>query len=72
MSPRGKDISVRGFISKTGVPLYFDDDGNYRPEGPKTTSAQSNKNSEDTVCDTSMHPLYFITANVKIMHVTSV
>ena len=67
MSPRGSDITVRAFISKTGVPIYFDLEGNYRPEGP---SRQSNSSGEDG--DSEMQPLYFITANVKLMKVTSV
>ncbi|WAR31713.1 hypothetical protein MAR_034362 [Mya arenaria] len=66
MSPRGSDITVRAFISKTGVPIYFDSEGNYRPEGPPR---QSNSSVES---EGEMQPLYFITANVKLMKVTSV
>ncbi|KAL4219343.1 hypothetical protein ACF0H5_021923 [Mactra antiquata] len=70
MSPRGNDISVRAFISKTGVPIYFDDEGNYRPEGPPTPRGAPVSSTEDAV--SSLHPLYFITANVRVMKVTSV
>ncbi|XP_052250933.1 uncharacterized protein LOC127858085 [Dreissena polymorpha] len=66
MSPRGSDVSVRAFISKTGVPIYFDSNGNYRPEGP-TRASNSNTDS-----DSELHPLYFIMSNVKLMKVTSV
>ena len=71
MSPRGNDGTLRAFISKTGIPLYFDNEGNFRPEGP---SREHNKSSDsaNTDTDTSLHPLYFITANVHTLRVTSV
>lgn len=71
MTTRGEDASVKGFISKTGVALYFDDEGNYRPEGPHVDETQDDF---DTVSDTgtSLQPLYFITANVQTLRVTSV
>lgn len=68
MCPRGDDISLRAFISKTGVPLYFDEEGNYRPEGPPTP--RGGQPTEDAV--SRLHPLYFITSNVKVLRVTSV
>lgn len=66
MSTRGKDVSVRAFISKTGVPIYFDTEGNYRPEGP------SRDLNSDAESDSELHPLYFITSNVKVLKVTQV
>lgn len=70
MCPRGDNISVRAFISKTGVALYFDDEGNYRPEGPPTPRGGPGASMEDAV--SRLHPLYFITSNVKVLRVTSV
>lgn len=69
MVSRGNDNTLKAFISKTGVPIYFDDEGNYRPEGPPQKRANSTE-SDNT--DTSLHPLYFITANVHFLRVTSV
>lgn len=68
MTPRGDDNKLRAFISKTGVPIYFDKDGNFRPEGPQT----QDENSTQSDPDTSLHPVYFITANVRTLRVTSV
>lgn len=68
MTTRGNDNTLRAFISKTGVPIYFDKDGNFRPEGPQ----KENSNSSESDMDTSLHPLYFITANVHTLRVTSV
>ena len=73
MTTRGNDNTLRAFISKTGVPIYFDEDGNFRPEGPQnneTNSSSSQSDSSET--DTSLHPLYFITANVHTLRITSV
>lgn len=70
MCPRGDNIAVRAFISKTGVPIYFDDEGNYRPEGPPTPRGATQTSQEDAM--SKLHPLYFITSNVKVMKVTSV
>ena len=71
MSPRGNDGTLRAFISKTGIPIYFDKEGNYRPEGPQTCDNNSTE-SDNMDKDTSLHPLYFITANVRTLRVTSV
>lgn len=61
MISRGKDITLKALISKTGIPLYFDVAGNYRPEGPPSDTEE-----------TALHPLYFIIANVKMLKVSSV
>ena len=65
MHPKGDDNSVLAFISKTGVPLYFDDEGNFRPEGPKSLTNNS-------AVDTKLQPLYFIVANVHVLKVSNV
>lgn len=70
MTTRGNDNSLRAFISKTGVPLYFDKEGSFRPEGPQQETNDSSESDSNT--DTSLHPLYFIITNVHTLRVTSV
>lgn len=73
MTTRGNDNTLRAFISKSGgVPLYFDNEGNFRPEGPQKEESNDSSTQSDCETDTALHPLYFITANVHTLRITSV
>ena len=73
MTTRGNDNTLRAFISKSGgVPIYFDNEGNFRPEGPQKDETNNSSSQSDSNTYTALHPLYFITANVHTLRITSV
>ncbi|KAL3871203.1 hypothetical protein ACJMK2_039218 [Sinanodonta woodiana] len=64
MQAKGHNLRLRGFVSNSDIPLFFDEQGNYRPEGPKLKSAD-NMNAR-------LNPVYFVTFCVKTIKITSV